>query len=353
MQNNRSKVLFFLFGGVGGAERMTLNFGKMLPKDRFDVTFVVCGRMKNILEFVPAGYNVEFIGWHNIYVFPRLRLAAMILKHKPDFVFSSTQQLNVLLLQVASWLNVSSVVRSDNMMAYISEGLKRKLSQYYPLAHRIVAQTEEMKTEIIENYNVKSENVICLHNPIDVQTINEKIQNGSNPYPQDESVNYVWVANFTPVKAHDVLIKAFEKVHKANQNANLYFVGKVDKEDSNYCKVQKNVNDSIYRDFIHFTGFQSNPYVWMKYADCFVLPSRLEGLPNVLLEAMYLGTPVVASTCVPIIERIVNEGYNGYKVKPEDVDGLANAMEKALLLKDFEIKFQDNSVDYITNLFIK
>ena len=89
----------------------------------------------------------------------------------------------------------------------------------------------------------------------------------------------------------------------------------------------------------------------MFHSDCFVLPSRLEGLPNVLLEAMYLKRPVVASVCIPVIDRMVEEGYNGYKVKPEQPVAMAEAMEKALSLKDFELTFRTAEKEDFINLF--
>ena len=347
----KKRVLFFLFGGVGGAERMTLNFGKLLPKDKFDVVFVVCGRICDILEFAPHGYIIDYIKWHNSYVFPHIRIAAKIIKYKPDFVFSSTMQLNVLLLPVSKQLKVPCIIRNDNMLSYISKGLRKQLAKYYKFAYKIVAQTEEMQSELILAFKLDSKKIICIHNPVDIQTINSKLKNANNPYPKDNYINYVWVANFNPAKAHDILIKAFEIVHKFNPKTRLYFVGKYSKEESNYEKVRNLVENSTCSEFIYFTGFQTNPYNWIKYSSCFVLPSRMEGLPNVLLEAMYLKIPVVASTCIPIIERIVENGYNGYTVKPEDIKGLAKAMIKAPRLKNFDFKYQEKTTDILMQLF--
>ena len=66
----------------------------MLPKDRYEVKFVVCGRIIGILKFILSDCEVIRIPWRNIHVFPRLRMGYVMLKERPDFAFSSTKALN-------------------------------------------------------------------------------------------------------------------------------------------------------------------------------------------------------------------------------------------------------------------
>ena len=98
-------------------------------------------------------------------------------------------------------------------------------------------------------------------------------------------------------------------------------------------------------------GFHSNPYRWMKHADCYVMPSRFEGLPNSLIDAMFVGMPVVATRCIPVIDRIVKNGYNGIVVDSENVEALAEGMKKATLLKDFEMSYRPATSEDIVSLF--
>lgn len=348
---SKTKVLFFLFGGVGGAERMTISFAKMLPLESYDVKFVICGKQTSICDFIPAQYEVFYIKWQNIHVFPRLRLALILFKEQPDYVFSSTMQLNVILLQVASWFGIDCIVRNDNMLSYASKRLKKRLKKYYPYAKYIVAQTEEMQNDIISLIGSDDHKIKCIHNPLDIDNIKAQIINNRSPYHITDSVNYVWCANFMYSKGHDILIDAFKIVHKKNPKAHLYFVGKTNENDVNYKRVKVYAESSGVGDYIHFVGFQKNPYVWMKYASCFVLPSRIEGLPNVLLEAMCLKVPVVASLCIPIINRIVKNGYNGYIVPVEDSISLAQAMIKAPKLDNFDMIYRPCSNLDIIKLF--
>ena len=102
---------------------------------------------------------------------------------------------------------------------------------------------------------------------------------------------------------------------------------------------------------MHFTGFSDNPYKWLKYADCFVLASRREGLPNTLIEASYVGVPVVATKCLGVISDIVKDGYNGYMVEMDDVDGMSDAMAKAVLLRDFTMVYKGATKNDFVSLF--
>ena len=81
------------------------------------------------------------------------------------------------------------------------------------------------------------------------------------------------------------------------------------------------------------------------------MPSRFEGLPNSLIDAMYLGKPVVATRCIPVIDRIVKNDYNGIVVESENIDALAEGMKKATLLKDFEMTYHSATNEDFISLF--
>lgn len=104
-------------------------------------------------------------------------------------------------------------------------------------------------------------------------------------------------------------------------------------------------------DKIHCLGYQNNPYPYIRYADCFVLSSRWEGLPNVLIESLYLGTPAAAFKCIPIIERIINEGETGFCAEKDNVQSLGEGMVKAVKLGRIHSTYKSSSITDFTELF--
>ena len=82
------------------------------------------------------------------------------------------------------------------------------------------------------------------------------------------------------------------------------------------------------------------------------MPSRQEGLPNALIEAMFLKRPVVATLCIPVIGRIVKDGYNGYLAESENVSSLALCMLKAPELKHFEMTYQPTPKESFIKVFM-
>ena len=350
MTNKKSKVLLFLFGDVGGAERMTVNIGKMLPRDRYEVKFVVCGRFTGIFKFIPSDYEVIRIPWHNIHVFPRLRMGYVMLKERPDFVFSSVAMLNILLLQTASFLKIRCIVRNDNMVNYVGAKMQKKMARTYKNAYRVIAQQEEMQQDLIKLIGTNENHVECLHNPLDINNILPKLDEPS-PYPNDDSINYLWVANYLESKGHDILTEAFKIVHSRNPKTHLYFVGKIGETLPNYIKTKELVAKAGLEEYVHFVGHQVNPYKWMKYCDCFVLPSRMEGFPNVVLEAMCFNRPIASTSCVEVIKDIIIPGKNGYYCDIDNSEALADSMLKAVKIKQIDNNYDLFDKDKLLNLF--
>jgi glycosyltransferase involved in cell wall biosynthesis len=123
-------------------------------------------------------------------------------------------------------------------------------------------------------------------------------------------------------KGHVVLIEAFKALRKEIEDAVLVIVG----EGLLYDKLVEVVNGNGLRDSVLFTGFQMDVSEIIATFDVAVLPSFFEGMGRVLLEAMAMGKPVVASR-VGGIPDLVEDGVNGLLVRPGNVKELADALK--------------------------
>ena len=340
---NKKIVLFFLQSGVGGAERITVRIARMLPEATYEPIFVVVGReVGPITKFIPSKYRVIHIKLSNIWQLGTLRIFSLIKSIKPATVFCSSMYLNARVCLAAHILgNIRIILRNCNYMS-TQRFDKTLLCRFtYPFADVIVSQQDDMTEDILRVLGVDNKKIFTLHNPIDTETIQKCLDiNDINPYEIKGSINYTWVGRFTRAKGQDLLVDAFKYVHEKNPNSHLYMVGKFNEEDDYYKLIKKKISIYGLTKNVHISGFDSNPYKWIKYSDCFVLPSRIEGLPNTLIEAQYLGKPCAATRCIPIIERIVIDGETGFTAESQNPCDLAEAMIKAVKLKRIVMKYK-------------
>lgn len=348
----KKKILFFLPSTIGGAEKMTITIAKMLPRDLFEVKFVIVHKsLANIVTFIPNEYEIIHIPIHNIYCATTLRMMRIIRKEKADVVFCSLLYMNARLIVAAKLCGVKVIVRNNIELSKCSSLSPMLVKFTYRWADMIIAQQEEMRNELIKLPKVNQDKVVVMHNPLDYDTINKKSMIPSPYTDRGEYLKYVCVGRIEYGKGQDLLIRAFEQVRVQNRKAHLYIVGKYDWNMPFDKAIKEFVEKHNLTDYIHFIGFDENPYRWVKHCDCYVMSSRVEGLPNALIEAMYLGVPVAATLCIPIIGRIVKDGYNGYLAESGNINSLALSMLKAPKLNNFEMTYQPTPNDVFIKAF--
>ena len=96
--------------------------------------------------------------------------------------------------------------------------------------------------------------------------------------------------------------------------------------------------------FFTVLGFQKNPYPYIKYADGLLLSSKWEGMPNVVIESLYLNTLVITTNSTPILKDLIVDGYNGYIVDDFDSNEFS---QNILNFKDIHNEFKKvNDFDF-------
>ena len=130
------------------------------------------------------------------------------------------------------------------------------------------------------------------------------------------------VARLHPQKAHDILLPAFARLVDELPDWRLVIVGGGESEEELWA-----LSESLkLGDRVVWAGPVSDPFPYYRNASMFVLPSRHEGMPNALMEALSCGLPTVVSDASPGPLELVVDGHNGLVVPVEDIDALAGAM---------------------------
>jgi len=148
---------------------------------------------------------------------------------------------------------------------------------------------------------------------------------GNNSVDLDrDAFNMGIVGRISAVKGHIYAIRAFASL-RPNRRVNLYILGEggLEQDLRIYCR------DHGLADRVHFMGFRTDVLDWIAGLDVLLMPSIHEGLPYTLLEAMWLGTPVIASRVGGLAE-ILEDAVDALLVEPGDDQQLAVAIERAM-----------------------
>ena len=134
--------------------------------------------------------------------------------------------------------------------------------------------------------------------------------------------NVLTVGRMVRDKAHDILLDAFSKAGDELNDWRLSIVGDGVLKNDLYAQAEK--LGILHR--IDWHGVVADPHTFYRSAGMFVLPSRVEGMPNALMEAMSCGLPVIVSNGAPGLLELVEDGETGLVVPVNDASALANAM---------------------------
>lgn len=314
-----------------GAERMTVLYGKILETAGYSIDLLLI-KLKSsdstgLLSFIPSHWHYKMYETKFRYIL--YYLLKYVRQSKPDIVFSSVGNIPEMLLFLKKMhlVHPTLVIRDCNMPSKHSKWQIRFARWLYKQADCLISQTSEMKEEMLQYYRLKAKDVTVINNPIDKELIMEYLSEPVEQLPPD-MIKYIACNRIAPQKDLVTMLKAFSIVTTKIPNALLYIIGK-QVDVSYYNSLTKVIQENKLQRNVIFLGYQKNPYKYINQADVFVLSSEYEGLPNVMMEAMFLGKPVAVTHSIPYIKQVVINGINGYSCDVHDIEGLAKAMIEA------------------------
>lgn len=301
------KKIAILIGSLsgGGAERVVSNLSLHLNKEIersiiiYSCEDIVYPYKGELIRIKPCKRG-EVKGWfRKLYYLYKYVNAVRGIKQKCKI------QVCISFLLVPNLINIlsGSEKRVISVRDYTTKNIRGIYGKAYALLIRlfynnadlIVAVSQGVKTDLINNYNVDGKKVQVIYNPYDIEKIqklmNEDLHDRYKPIFENQVI--ISVGRLTHIKGQRNLIRAFSKVKKQNTKAKLVLLGEGELEDELRIIVKKlNLDDDIY-----FLGFQGNPFQFIHNSSVFVLPSLTEGFPNALVEAMACDIPVISTDC--------------------------------------------------------
>lgn len=317
----------------GGVERITLNILNHLDYKIFDVTLIICVKQKNeLIDSLCEDVKVIELDQANVRnALPNI--FKFINSQIPSLIFTSFNHLSlpILLYKLALGKKYKTVVRLNSLPSNKLRSNSRSdvynyfFSKLINKSDAVISQSYEMTEDILNTYKIQKTKISTIQNPVDIDNIHELSNEKSEIVLDKNFYNLVAIGSLSDVKGYDLLIEAMYKLKISGyNNFRLYIIG--DNRDSKIDykeKLQRLISD-FQLDGVFLLGYHKNPYNLLKQSNAFVLSSKKEGFPNVVLEALSLGKPCVVTNCVDLSKFITKN--KGIIIEKNSVDALANGI---------------------------
>ena len=378
----KKKIVIFTYSiGGAGAEKVAANLFNNLSKDKYDIRLVL---MNTMIEYsISTEQKIHFIEKSNMF----------------EGEWKKFIKLPVLAIKFAKYCNeneielVLSLMSRPNIIAGLSKvfGIKAKvlISErcYTPCIYTTKTFTGKIKAAVLKfayrradailpnskgtaealqsHFNIQSQYRV-VKNPTDIKAINTLKLLPADKILDENKFTFITVAAFREEKNHRLLISAVEEIR--NLDFRLLLIGKGPELEPIKTMVKKLKIDHK----VIFINFTDNPYKYMQRADCFLLSSFSEGFPNVLIESMVCGLPIISVDCKTgprellapgsSLNTVIKEGdfeiaEFGILTAPLSKISMANAMKWALLnpqeLKNYKEKIVLKANDFEINEVLK
>ena len=184
---------------------------------------------------------------------------------------------------------------------------------------KILFQSRSQKDHLDTTYpTLKSKSFSFLPSVNEV-SLQESKKYGS-PFENDKEVfNIVYVGTIQHRKRQELCIDIIQNLQHRKKNVNLYFIGDYQRDDKYYISLKKSIEEKGLKNNIFFTGYIDSFARYMWFCDLIIHPSRAEGVPRVLREALFMGKVIVASNLEGNIDlfKKYNSGILVESSKPE------------------------------------
>jgi glycosyltransferase involved in cell wall biosynthesis len=327
-KSERKKILVLIKGlGIGGAERLIADGATFWDRSRFEyhVAFLLPHKDQLVRELEDQGIEVSSLGGvkPNLTLGAIMRLRSLIKTWRPDVVHAHLPSAGIL----ARILFHGPVVYTEHNLADSYRwptGWVNRLTYGRNTATIAVSEAVAVSLEGFPGPRpqVVPNGVSVTIGESEINTVREEL--GLEP----NQPLVVHVGNIRPHKGHSNLIAATAKLNAERPEVRVVSIG-AEKNPGDLARVRGEAEDAGVSSVLRFLGRRPNAQAFIAAADVFANPADVEGLPVVILEALALARPVVA-TAVGGVPSVVIDGVTGRLVPPGDPEALARGILEAI-----------------------
>lgn len=338
--DNTKIALFHPSLEVGGAERVLVNLARGFVERGIEVDVVLARAEGPYLSQLPHNVGVVNLGARHLPFESGkavMGLAEYLRATQPKALLASADHYNYIPLiarkiarsktRIVVSFHMNVTQRSKTTPSLKARMIPHAVRCLVPLTDAVVAVSRGVAKDLERIINRPYKNIHVIYNPVITNELRDKA---------DEPVEHPWfrdgeppvvlgVGRLVPPKDFATLIHAFALVRSVRQ-AKLVILG----EGEERPRLEALARQLQISNDVDLPGFVDNPYKYMKRAAVFVLSSRREGLANVLIEAMAVGTPVVSTDCPSGPAEILENGRWGRLVPVGNPELLAKAIIESL-----------------------
>ena len=322
--------------GGGGAERAMLKLAGGIAGHGYDVDLVLSRAEGHYLQEVPD--SVRIVDLHARRVLSSIPgLVRYLRRERPNAMLTSMNYVNIVGIWARTLARVDTrlIVNEQNALSLEAAHSPRRrhrlmprlIKRFYPWADGVTSVARGTADDLVSTAGVSPNLIEVVHNPIVTTELRELVAEPlGHPWFGPGQVPVVLgVGRLAPQKDFGTLIRAFARVI-VRRPCRLMILG----DGPERASLEALVAERGVTGWVDLPGWISNPYPYMAHAGVFVLSSRWEGLPSVLIEALFCEVPVVATDCLSGPREILEGGRYGALVPVGDEEALAAAIETAL-----------------------
>lgn len=320
----------------GGAERVMLTLSREFAKRGISTDLVLAKAEGPYLKQVFSDVRLVDLNASRV-LFSLPRLVRYLRQVHPDAMLTALGHANLVAIVARRIAKVKthlvvSVRDTPSLAVAHTQSLRARMIPFwarllYPDADGVVAVSHGVAEDVKRFYRLPASRVRVIYNPVMVEDILSQAQQPiEHPWFQSGAPPVILaVGRLSEEKDFSTLLRAFVHVRKI-VDARLVILG----EGEQRQMLERLTSELNLKAYLDMPGFVENPYAYMRRAGVFVLSSRREGLPNVLIESLACGTPVVATDCLSGPREILEDGKWGKLVPVGNPEALAEAIVETL-----------------------